>query len=139
MATMTAPALAIAQVNTTTVSLTVKYTLTPSQIEKLAGTVFSENIQVIGDDTGTSNDVVITTFPAQVFAVNSSTVTVPRIRTRNVLKSNLNEDSGFEATGAEQSDEILARVTLTYAAGAPVVPTLPPPGKSKQVTGAWKG
>ena len=139
MAAITVPALVVTNVNNTTVNLRVSYTLTPSAIEKLAGTVFSENIQAIGDDAGVLGDIVITTFPTQVFAVNATTTNVPVTRTRNVLKSNMNEDSGFLTTGAEQSDEVFARVTITYAANAPAAPTLPPPGKSATVTGAWKG
>jgi hypothetical protein len=82
---------------------------------------------------------VVTTFPVQIFAVNAATINVARDRNRNVLKSNMNEDSGFEATGAEQVDEVFARVTITYAANAPAMPTLPPPSNSNTVTGAWKG
>ena len=139
MATITVPALIITNVSDTTVSLKVSYTLTPSAIEKLAGTVFSESIQAIGDDPGILGDIIVTTFSTQVFAVNSATINVARTRTRNVLKSNMNEDSGFEVTGAEQVDEVFARVTITYAANAPAVPTLPLPSNSNIVTGAWKG
>lgn len=139
MAIITVPALVVTNVNDTTVSLKVSYILTPSAIEKLAGTVFSESIQVKGDDPGILGDIVVTTFPVQVFAVNAATINVARTRTRNVLKSNMNEDSGFEATGAEQVDEIFARVTITYAANAPAISTLPLPSNSNIVTGAWKG
>ncbi len=140
MATITVPAsLIVTNVNATTVNLKVSYTLTPSLIEKLAGTVFQESIQAIGDDPGILSDIVVAAFPVQIFAVNAATISVVRDRNRNVLKSNMNEDSGFEATGAEQVDEVFARVTLTYAANAPVVPTLPPPSNSNIVTGAWKG
>jgi hypothetical protein len=51
MATITVPAsLIVTNVNATTVNLRVLYTLTPSAIEKLAGTVFQESIQAIGDE-----------------------------------------------------------------------------------------
>jgi hypothetical protein len=139
MATITVgPSLVIANVNATTVSLTVNYTLTPNATEKLAGTVFSESIQAIGDDPGAISDIVVTTYPAQVFAVGAGTVNVPRTRTRNVLKANLNEDPDFLATGAEQSDEVFARVTLSYAANPPIPAAIPPATNSNTVSGAWK-
>ncbi len=78
-------------VNNTTVSLTVTYTLTPNAVEAIAGTVFSEDIRLIGNDAGIANDIVITTFPGQVFVAAAATV---RVRTRNVLKSAMNEDPG---------------------------------------------
>ncbi|KAF0249208.1 MAG: hypothetical protein FD167_1394 [bacterium] len=139
MATITVPvSLIVTNVNATTVNLKVSYTLTPSLIEKLAGTVFQESIQAIGDDPGIF-DLLITTFPVEFFAVNTGIIKVERSRNRNVLKSNMNEDSAFEATGAEQVDEVFARVIITYAANGPAVPTLPPPTSSNTVTGAWKG
>jgi hypothetical protein len=138
MATISGATLTIANLNATTVTATVKYTLTPSAIEKLAGTVFSENVQLIGDDPGVLSDIVVSGFPGQAFAVAAGTVNVPRTRTRNVLKSALNEDPGFESTGAEQVDEIFARISLTYAANAPIPPTLPGPATTNTVAGAWK-
>ena len=124
--------------NDTTVKVTVKYTLTPSPVEKLAGTVFSESIRLIGDDAGTVSDITITNFPQDNYAVSSSTATVNRTRTRSVLKSTLNEDPAFTASGAEQIDETFARITLAYAANAPVPPALPAPVVTSVVTGAWK-
>jgi hypothetical protein len=138
MATITVPTFTVANVNATTVALTVNYTLTPNATEKLAGTVFSENIQAIGDDPGIISDIVVTNFPVQVFAVNAATVSVARSRTRNVLKANMNEDPAFLANGAEQSDEVLARVTLSYAANPPIPPAIPPVTNSAAVSGAWK-
>ncbi|MDI6793430.1 MAG: hypothetical protein QME81_11290 [bacterium] len=138
MASITNPVLVVTGVNPTTVNLKVTYTLTPSAIEKLAGTVFKESILAIGDDSGVLGDVVVATFTPQVFVVNAATINVPRNRALNVLKSAMNEDSGFEPSGAEQVDEIFAKVTITYEANAPVVPTLPAPGISSTVTGAWK-
>ena len=58
MATISGASLTIANVNATTVKATVKYTLTPNVIEKLAGTVFSEDIRLIGDDPGVISDVL---------------------------------------------------------------------------------
>jgi hypothetical protein len=138
MATISGATLDIANVNATTVSVTINYTLAPNSVEKLAGTVFSEDIQVIGDDPGVLTDTVATTFPTQNFAVSTATPTVARTRTRNVLKSALNEDPLFLASGAEEPDEILARITLAYAANAPTTPAVPPPVTTNTVTGAFR-
>ena len=118
--------------------MTVKYRLTPSTIEKLAGTVFSENIQLIGDDPLVAGDIVITNFTSDAFAVSDSTTNVERIRTKNVSKSAMNEDPEFQTTGAEVVDETFARITLAYAASPPAPPTLPPPAITAIVTGAWR-
>lgn len=139
MATISNHSLLVENVNNTTVKLTVKYTLTPSAVEKLAGTVFTENIQLIGDDPGAANDIVITSFPAANFAVSSATLTVPRARSRNVLKSAMNEDAAFAANGAELSDEVFARIALAYAANPPIPPALPSPAPATNIVkGAWK-
>jgi hypothetical protein len=138
MATISGTTLSIVGLNATTVSATVKYTLTPSAIEKLAGTVFSESIRLVGDDPGILSDITVANLPAQVFAVSSATVNVARTRTINLLKSALNEDPGFASTGAELSDEILGSVKISYAANAPTTPTLPPVATSNVVSGAWK-
>lgn len=138
MATISNASLLIENLNNTTVKLTVKYTLTPNGIEKLAGTVFSENIQLIGDDPGVLTDIVITNFSGDAFAVSNATPTVARTRTRNALKSALNEDPAFASTGAELSDEVFARITLSYAASPPIPPALPSPVSTNIVSGAWK-
>jgi hypothetical protein len=137
MATISNPTLKVEGVNATTVKLTVKYRLTPTPVEKLAGTVFSEKIQVIGDDPGVLTDLVITTFPGDNFVVSNATTFVDRERTRSVLKSTMNEDPGFAATGAHSVDETFAKITLAYAANAPIPPTIPAPIPTNQVTGAW--
>lgn len=138
MATISNHTLTIQNLNATTVKATVKYRLTPSNIEKLAGTVFSENIRLIGDDPGVVNDIVIANFPADAFAVSNSTPFVDRTKSRNVLKSAMNEDPAFLTTGAEVVDETFARITLAYAASPPIPPTLPSPASTIPVTGAWK-
>ena len=138
MATISSPSLLVENVNNTTVKLTVKYTLTPNAVEKLAGTVFSENIQLIGDDPGVVSDIVITNFPGDAFAVSNATPTVSRTRTRNVLKSAMNEDPNFASTGAELSDEVFARITLAYAASPPIPSALPSPASTNTVTAPWK-
>ena len=94
MATISNASLLVENFNNTTVKLTVKYTLTPSAVEKLAGTVFHENIQLIGDDPGIVSDIIIANFSGDNFAVTNATPTVARTRTRNLLKSALNEDPG---------------------------------------------
>ena len=138
MATISNKSLKVDNVNNTTVKLTVKYTLTPSAIEKLAGTVFAEKIQLIGDDPGVVTDTVITTFPADAFAVSNATTSVSRTRIRNVLKSAMNEDPTFAPTGAELQDEVFARITLAYAANPPIPSALPSPAPTNIVAGAWK-
>ena len=138
MATVSGASLTITNLNNTTVTATIKYTLTPNAVEKLAGTVFSEDLRLIGDDPEVLTDMVVASYPVQAFAVSSATPNVVRTRTRNVVKSALNEDAGFESTGAEQSDEIFGRVSLSYAANAPVPSALPGPASTNTVSGAWK-
>ncbi|HYG82756.1 MAG TPA: hypothetical protein VD861_20335 [Pyrinomonadaceae bacterium] len=138
MATISNQSLTIQNVNATTVSVTVRYSLTPNGDEKLLGSGFRENIQLIGDDPGTANDVVIFNFPEQGYSVNNTTTSVNRSRTRTILKSSLNEDSGFATTGAELSDEILARINITYIGNDPTPPALPQPTATNTVSGAWK-
>ena len=143
MATITVPVLTITNVNATTVSLRVTYTLTPSNIERLAGTVFQDAIKVIGDDApfGTfgGTDLTVADMSTGAFAVGAAPpLSYPRTVTVNRLKTSLNEDPTFLANGAEQVDEMFARVTIAYAANPPAVATLPAPGVSNQVSGSWK-
>lgn len=138
MATISSPSLTVENVSATVVKLTVKYTLTPNAVEKLAGTVFTETIQVIGDDPGVLTDIVISTFPADSFAVSTATPTVARTRVRNILKSSMNEDPEFLLNGGELSDEVLARITLAYAASPPIPSALPSPVVTNTVSAAWK-
>ncbi len=138
MATITNALLTIQNLNATTVRVRVTYRLTPNNVEKLAGTVFNEGIRVIGSDPG-PNEPTLLIFPNAQFAVNNNTPFVDRVRIiNNVSKFALNEDPGFESTGAEQPDEVFARITVTYAANAPVQPALPQPLLSNEITGAWK-
>lgn len=139
MATISKPTLDIVNVDDTTVKVTVNYNLTPNQTEKLARTVFQEDIVVKADDSGVQTPVF--TFangalPAQ-YAVDSSTTTVTRTRDHNLSKSSLNEDSGFLKNGAEDPDEILAEVTISYAANAPSPSALPPVKTTDLQKGAW--
>jgi hypothetical protein len=139
MATISKPTLDIANVDDTTVELTVSYDLTPNQTEKLAQTVFKETIELKGDDSGTLTTVFTFADGAKPseYAVDSSTGTVSRVRSHKVPKSTLNEDPGFLANGAEDPDEILAEVTISYAANAPSTSALPSAKSSKTQIGAW--
>jgi len=139
MATISGATLDIVNVDDVTVKVTVAYTLTPSNVEKLAGTVFQEDIVLMGDDSGTLAPVF--TFadgskPAQ-YAVSQSTTSVARSRDHKIPKSTLNEDPAFLANGAEAQDEILAQITISYAANAPASPALPAPTITNTVQGAW--
>jgi hypothetical protein len=139
MATISKPTLDIENVDDTTVKVTVDYTLTPNQTEKLARTVFQEDIVVMADDSGTQTPIF--TFangavPAQ-YAVDTTTTSVSRSRDHQISKSTLNEDPGFLKNGAQDPDEILAQVTISYAANAPSPSALPPVKTSTLQKGAW--
>ena len=139
MATISDAKLDIENVDDTTVKVTVSYTLKPDQTEKLARTVFQEDIVVNGSDSGVLTPVY--TFPngpkpAQ-YAVDSSTTTVARSRDHKISKSTLNEDPGFLANGAQDPDEILATITVSYAANAPTSSSAPPPVNTTTQVGAW--
>ncbi|MFL6448533.1 MAG: hypothetical protein ACJ746_12705 [Bryobacteraceae bacterium] len=139
MATISDPTLDITNVDDTTVLVTVSYGLVPNQTEKLARTVFQEDIELRADDSGTQTPVF--TFangpkPAQ-YAVDSSTGTVLRSREHKIPKSTLNEDPGFLANGAQDPDEILAQITISYAANAPTTSALPPVTTTSTEKGAW--
>lgn len=139
MATISDATLDIENVDDTTVKVTVSYTLKPDQTEKLAGTVFQEKIRLLGNDPGVQTEVFAFADgakPAQ-FAVNSSTITVSRSRDHQISKSTLNEDPGFLANGAQDPDEILAEITISYAANAPSTSALPGAVQTKTVVGAW--
>lgn len=138
MANVSNQSLNVQNLNATTVRVTVTYRLTPTQAERLSGSVFRENIRLIGDDAGDVNDIVITTFPEALFQVSNSTPFVDRSRIINVLKSAMNEDPAFLATGAEQTDEAVARIALSYAGNPPIPPTAPAPLSTGPVSGAWK-
>ena len=139
MATISNATLDIVNVDDTTVEVTVNYDLTPNQTEKLAGSVFKEEIVLMGDDPGVQTPLF--TFadgakPAE-YAVTSSTGTVSRSRSHKISKSTLNEDPGFLANGAEDPDEILAQITISYAANPPSTPVLPPTTSTATQKGAW--
>ena len=139
MATISNPKLDIDNVDDTTVKVTVTYDLVPNQTEKLASTVFQEDIVLLGDDSGIQTPVFAFAngpIPAQ-YAVDPSTGTVSRSRDHNISKSTLNEDPDFLKDGSENLDEILAQVTISYAANAPSTSAVPPPATTKTHKGAW--
>ncbi|MGH9662945.1 MAG: hypothetical protein ACRD9L_00800 [Bryobacteraceae bacterium] len=139
MATISNEKLEIDNVDDTTVKVTVSYDLVPNQTEKLAQTVFQEDIVLQGDDSGTRTDVFAFAngpIPAQ-YAVDSSTATVSRSRDHKIPKSTLNEDPDFLKDGSENLDEILAQITISYAANAPGTSAIPPPKTTKTHKGAW--
>jgi|SRR6185437_11255328 len=139
MATISNATLEIDNVDDKTVKVTVKYDLVPNQTEKLASSVFEEDIVLLADDSGTRTQVFAFANgakPAQ-YAVSSSTGTVSRSRDHEIPKSTLNEDPGFLKDGAEDPDEILAQITISYAANAPSTPALPPAATTKIHKGAW--
>jgi len=123
--------------NDSQVKLTVKYTLTPNQTEKLAGSVFGGVAELRRDDPGTAGDTIITTINDAQFAVNTATNSITRTVTRTVLKSLLNEDVGFNTEGAEQEDEVFARAVVTYLANAPIPLPDITPANSTVHSGAW--
>ncbi|XXX78724.1 hypothetical protein WMF30_08100 [Sorangium sp. So ce134] len=118
------------------VNATVEYTMIPDVVEMLAGSVFSEKIELFGEDGAV--DQLRATLPIQVFAVNATTTPVPRTRSLLVSKATLNEDPATDNRGSELSDQIFAKVTLTYAANAPVGNPPIAPGFSSLVIGVWK-
>jgi hypothetical protein len=138
MATISNQTLTVQNLNNTTVRVNVRYRLNPSQNERLNGSVFRENIQLIGDDPGVATDVVISAIPESLFRVSSSTLVVDRSRIIDVLKSAMNEDPAFLATGAESVDEVFARISVVYGGSAPIPPEIPTPSSTSRVSGAWK-
>jgi hypothetical protein len=118
------------------VTVTVKYTLIPSAVEKVAETVFTENIQLIGYD-GKPNGPVIANFAQDAYTTNGQS-SVLRTKTKNVPKSTLNEDKEYKANGAEEPDEIQARITIGYGPVKPNPQTLPPPTVTNTIKDVWK-
>ena len=140
MATISDATVDIKNVDDTTVKVTVSYTLTPNKTEKLAGTVFQEKIKLVGSDSGTLTELFAFADganPAQ-YAVSSSTTTVVRSRDHQLPKSTLNEDQGFLPDGAEDPDELLGQIILSYAANAPTTSALPGPTLTQNtIVGAY--
>jgi hypothetical protein len=140
MATLSNATMSVAKnaSDATKVNVTLKYTLTPSNIERLAGTVFNSSMQIWGED-GTTDQLRITVGDGQ-FAVSTATPSsgVVRTRTVSVSKSTVNEDPETSASGSEVGDEIFLKAIASYAANAPTpLPTIAP-AFSSVVGGVWK-
>ncbi len=127
MATIANQTLTIDNVDDTTVLVTVNYELTRGPTEKTAAAVFNEDMRLMGDDNGTLTELfAFASGPKHAqFALNSTTGTVLRSRSHNLAKSVLNEHPAFLPDGSENLDEIKAKITLSYAANAPIPPNLP--------------
>lgn len=137
MATISNTTLDIVGVDDKTVKVTVNYDLVPNQTEKLAGTVFQEDIVLLGGNSGAQVFAFANGAKPAQYAVSSSTGTVSRSRDHKLPKSDLNENPGLRGDDAEDQDEILAQITISYAANAPGTSALPPATKTKTRTGAW--
>lgn len=155
MATISNVTLAISDYNslTGTVKLTFKYRLTPSAVEKMAGTVYKEQLSLLGRDYAIplplpveaeradillpTRDSTIRTFNGGMFAASPSTPAIDRQFVVTVAKSILNEDPELSSTGSETSDEVLSKVMVTMIANLPVGAGPIPPGFSSVVSGTW--
>jgi len=156
MASILNQTLTIEEHSASTVKVTVKYTVAQFPPEYWAGTVYYEEIHLIGDDAPfnpaapSGTDIVVTAFPP-MYIVNPYTGIPPRFyfereRVMIVGKCNLDEDPGFTAYGLPKPDEIFARITLKYAANVPFpFSTLPPSSgpvtaaaaQTNTVSGSW--
>lgn len=154
MATISNVTLSITNYNSVaqTVQLTFKYRLTPSAVEKMAGTVYTEQFGLLGRDyliplptaeaeradiSLPTRDTTIRTFGGRMFAASPSAPVIDRQLVVTVAKSILNEDPERTASGSEVSDEVLARIAVNAVANLPVGAGPIPPGFSSLVTGTW--
>ena len=137
MATLSNCTLSIEKVpsDDSVVKVTVKYTLTPSSIEKLLGTVFRSKMELWGEDGST--DQLRATITDNPFVVSNTTTSITRTQTRTVSKSTLNEDPGTDSEGAELVDEVFAKAVVSYAGNAPTPPPAITPATSAIHRGAW--
>lgn len=136
------------------VKVTIKYRLTPSRVEQMARTVFSEAFSLLGRDwpvlpaaTGLessgdmisvpTHDTTIITIAGSLFAVSPTTSHVDRSRSFTLSKSRLNEDPETTATGSEVADELIAQAKVAYAANAPMPASALVPAFSSLLTGIW--
>lgn len=135
------------------VRVTIKYRLTPSRVEQMAGSVFSDEFSLMSRDwlivpmdapvsaesglTVPTRDNPIITIAGGPFPVSGSASHVDRSRVFTISKSKLNEDPELSASGSEVQDEVLARVKVAYVANQPVGTVAPPPAFSSVLTGTW--
>lgn len=156
MASILNATLTIEEHTESTVKARVKYTVAQFPPEYWAGTVYYEEIHLVGDDapfnpaTPSGTDIVVTAFPP-LYVVNPYTGVPPRFyfereRVMIVGKCSLDEDPGFTIYGLPKPDEIFARITLKYAANVPFpFAALPPSSgpvtaaaaQTNTVSGSW--
>ncbi len=156
MARILNPTLIIEEHSESTVRARVKYTVAQFPPEYWAGTVYYEEIHLIGDDhpfnpaEPSGTDIVVASFTPQ-YVSNHPIVMPPRFyfereRVLIVGKCALDEDPGFTIHGFPKPDQIFARITLKYAANVPFpFATLPPTSQpitaataqTSSVTGSW--
>lgn len=133
-----------------TVQLHFAYRLTPSSVERMAGTVYQETFSLLGrdylvplpmaaevDSALPSRDSTIRDFRGSLYAASPSTAAINRSFTVTVAKSLLNEDQGVSSSGSELGDEVLAKATVKAIANLPVGAGVIPPGFSSLVVGTW--
>jgi len=152
MATISNVTLTINNYNATakTVQLHFAYRLTPSSVERMAGTVYREVFNLLGRDyfvplprgvemdaTLPSRDTTLGNFGGGIFAASPSTAAINRSFTVTVAKSLLNEDKELSSSGSEVGDEVLVKATVTAIANLPVGAGVIPPGFSSLVGGTW--
>lgn len=155
MAVISNVTLTIAKSTTTptNVKVTIKYRLTPSRVEQMAGSVFNEEFSLLARDwlalpveapvggenalTIPSRDSTIITLRGTPYPVSLTTSHVDRTRAFMLTKRSLNEDPELSASGSEIQDEVLARAKVTYAANQPSGALAPDPAYSSLLVGTW--
>ncbi len=88
--------------------VTVSYDLCFMHCERLAGSVFIENVKLMGDDW-LNDDNLYTLSHHTCIKAPSSKVCIPRKFTKTLKNSVLDEDDSF----FNRKDEVYARVTIT--------------------------
>jgi hypothetical protein len=156
MASILNPTFTIEEHTESTVKARVKYTVAQFPPEYWAGTVYYEEIHLVGDDPPfnpaepSGTDIIVAAFTPQYIS-NHPIVAPPRFyfereRVLIVAKDALNEDPGFTSLGLPKPDEIFARITLKYAANVPFpFATMPPysgpvtaaTAQTNTVVGTW--
>lgn len=119
------------------VTAVVKYRVTIELGNETGG--INEKIRILGRDPGSDTErFVFPPNPAPPFQIPAAGVgaTFDRQHEINVPKQRMNEDPELTATGAETSDEILAKIELTYGP-TPQLQFLAT-ALTNQVAGAWK-
>jgi len=126
------------------------YRLTPSSVERMAGTVYREIFSLLGRDylvplptavevdaALPARDTTLRNFGGSIYAASTSTSAINRSLTVTVAKSLLNEDKELSSSGSEVADEVLVKASVTAIANLPVGAGVIPPGFSSLVTGTW--